>query len=185
MNKPLDAESALERRLERLGLVGREVEWADRYLLCNHLVNSENANPRQKFEAVSRFIRDLLAHRRVKSRVSRGIANPKRICYFSMEFLIGRTLENNIVNLAAHPLVKRALDKVGWNLDELIAEEPDAGLGNGGLGRLAACFIDSLATMQYAAFGYGLRYEYGIFRQTIENGSQRELPDRWLRDPDP
>jgi starch phosphorylase len=102
-----------------------------------------------------------------------------------MEFLLGRTLRNNIMNLAAEPLVRHAMQQQGWNLQRVIEEEPDAGLGNGGLGRLAACFIDSLATLQYPAIGYGLRYEYGIFRQVIRDGSQVEQPDNWLRNPDP
>jgi len=102
-----------------------------------------------------------------------------------MEFLLGRTLRNNMMNLAAEPIVRHALEREGWDLDQLIEEEPDAGLGNGGLGRLAACFIDSLATLQYPAIGYGLRYEYGIFQQTIQDGWQRERPDNWLRSTDP
>jgi starch phosphorylase len=176
---------ALERRLERLGLAGNEQDWADRYLLCNHLLNPPSAKPRQKFEATSRFIRDLVAHRWAKTRRAREESNPKRIHYLSMEFLLGRTLRNNMMNLAAEPVVRRAMEQEGWSLDQLIEEEPDAGLGNGGLGRLAACFIDSLATLQYPAIGYGLRYEYGMFRQTIHNGWQREQPDNWLRNTDP
>src|SRR5262249_39091488 len=120
-----------------------------------------------------------------KTRRARDAANPKRVHYLSMEFLLGRTLRNNMMNLAAEPLVKHALMREGWDLQKLIEEEPDAGLGNGGLGRLAACFIDSLATLQYPAFGYGLRYEYGIFRQDIDDGYQTEQPDNWLRHPDP
>ena len=176
---------ALERRLERLGLAGSEQDWADRYLLCNHLLNPPSAKPRQKFEATSRFIRDLVAHRWAKTRRAREESNPKRIHYLSMEFLLGRTLRNNMMNLAAEPVVRRAMEQEGWSLDQLIEEEPDAGLGNGGLGRLAACFIDSLATLQYPAIGYGLRYEYGMFRQTIHNGWQLEQPDNWLRHTDP
>ena len=176
---------ALERRLERLGLAGHEREWTDRYLLCNHLLNPPSAKPRQKFEATSRFIRDLIAHRWAKTRRAREETNPKRIHYLSMEFLLGRSLRNNMMNLAAEPIVRRAMEQEGWNLEQLIEEEPDAGLGNGGLGRLAACFIDSLATLQYPAIGYGLRYEYGIFRQTIRDGWQLEQPDNWLRNTDP
>jgi glycogen phosphorylase len=178
-------ETAMGRRLERLGLAGHEHEWADRYLLCNHLLSPSSAQPRQKFEATSRFIRDLVAHRWARTQQAREKTNPKRIHYLSMEFLLGRTLRNNMMNLAAEPIVRRAMEQEGWNLDELIEEEPDAGLGNGGLGRLAACFIDSLATLQYPAIGYGLRYEYGIFRQTICDGWQREQPDNWLRNTDP
>jgi len=102
-----------------------------------------------------------------------------------MEFLIGRTLNNNMMNLAAEPLVQRAMKYEGWNFPQLLEEEPDAGLGNGGLGRLAACFIDSLATLQFSAMGYGLRYEYGIFHQAIRDGYHVEEPDNWLRRPDP
>src|SRR5262245_16913544 len=176
---------ALERRLERLGLTGHEKQWTDRYLLCNHLVDPLSAKSRQKFEATCRFLRDLVAHRWVKTRRARENASPKRIHYLSMEFLLGRTLRNNMMNLAAEPIVQRAMQQEGWDLNALIEHEPDAGLGNGGLGRLAACFIDSLATLQYPAIGYGLRYEYGIFRQEIRDGYQLEQPDNWLRDTDP
>jgi starch phosphorylase len=175
----------LERRLQRLGLSGKEGEWADRYLMCGHLMDPLLAHPRQRFEAVARFIRDLLSHRWVKTRRAREHGNPKRIYYLSLEYLIGRTLNNNIMNLGADPVVQRAMEREGWSLPELLDEEPDAGLGNGGLGRLAACFIDSLATLQYSAIGYGLRYEYGIFRQSIHDGYQVEQPDNWLRSPDP
>ena len=176
---------ALARRLERLGLTGHENQWTDRYLLCNNLVDPPTAKSRQKFEATSRFIRDLVAHRWAKTRRDREEASPKRIHYLSMEFLLGRTLRNNMMNLAAEPIVRRAMEQEGWDLEQLIEEEPDAGLGNGGLGRLAACFIDSLATLQYPAIGYGLRYEYGIFRQSIRDGWQIEQPDNWLRNTDP
>ncbi len=178
-------DTALNRRLERLGLDGQEESWIDRYVLCNHLVNPHAALPRQKFEATARFIRDLVAHRWARTRLSRAEAKAKRVYYLSMEFLLGRTLRNNMMNLAAEPTVRHAMQQEGWDLEALMEEEPDAGLGNGGLGRLAACFIDSLATLQYPAIGYGLRYEYGIFRQTIEHGWQIERADEWLRNMDP
>jgi glycogen phosphorylase len=183
-HKP-DADPALNRRLQRLGLDGQEESWIDRYVLCNHLVDPDAAMPRQKFEATARFIRDLVAHRWARTRLARAEANPKRVHYLSLEFLLGRTLRNNMMNLAAEPAVRHAMAQEGWNLESLIDEEPDAGLGNGGLGRLAACFIDSLATLQYPAIGYGLRYEYGIFQQSIDNGWQQERPDNWLRNVDP
>ena len=176
---------AMMRRLERLGLADHAEQWTERYLLCQHVVDPPAATTRQQFEATSRFLRDLIAHRWIKTARVRERSLPKRIHYMSMEFLLGRTLRNNITNLAAEPLVRDALQNQGWNLDALIEEEPDAGLGNGGLGRLAACFIDSLATLQYPAIGYGLRYEYGIFRQVIRDGSQVEQPDNWLRNRDP
>ncbi|HTV95858.1 MAG TPA: glycogen/starch/alpha-glucan phosphorylase [Steroidobacteraceae bacterium] len=177
---------ALDRRLERLGLANKPGQWTERYLLCEQLVDPLEAAPREQFEATSRFIRDLVAHRWVMTRRARAEADPKRIHYLSLEFLLGRTLRNNIMNLAAEPLVREAMRQQGWDLDTLLEEEPDAGLGNGGLGRLAACFIDSLATLQYPAIGYGLRYEYGIFRQSIrDDGSQVEQPDNWLFETDP
>ena len=111
--------------------------------------------------------------------------NPKRIYYLSMEFLIGRSLANNVTNLLLDSLAKEVVKQKNLDWLDLLEQEPDAGLGNGGLGRLAACFLDSMATMQLPAMGYGLRYEYGIFRQTIQNGWQREQPDNWLRRPGP
>jgi starch phosphorylase len=182
-NDSLD--TALARRLDRLGLTGHEDHWAERYVLCEHLIDPAEADSREQFEGTCRFIRDLIAHRWVKTRRAREQAAPKRIHYLSMEFLLGRTLRNNIMNLAAEPLVRHQLEQQKWNLDAIIEEEPDAGLGNGGLGRLAACFIDSLATLQYPAIGYGLRYEYGIFKQLIRGGAQFEQPDNWLRSGDP
>jgi starch phosphorylase len=179
--------TAMVRRLDRLGLglEGQEDHWAERYVLCEHLIDPLEADSREQFEATCRFIRDLIAHRWVKTRRAREQAAPKRIHYLSMEFLLGRTLRNNFMNLLAEPLVRHQLEQEKWNLDALMEEEPDAGLGNGGLGRLAACFIDSLATLQYPAIGYGLRYEYGIFKQLIRDGAQYEQPDNWLRCVDP
>jgi glycogen phosphorylase len=178
-------DTALARRLDRLGLSSQDEHWAERYVLCEHLIDPLEADAREQFEATCRFIRDLVAHRWVRTRRAREQAAPKRIHYLSMEFLLGRTLRNNIMNLSAEPLVRHQLEQQKWNLDALIEEEPDAGLGNGGLGRLAACFIDSLATLQYPAIGYGLRYEYGIFKQLIRAGAQFEQPDNWLRFGDP
>src|SRR4029453_8608755 len=111
--------------------------------------------------------------------------NPKRVYYISMEFLIGRSLANNVTNLRLDPLARDAAGQKNLDVIELLEQEPDAGLGNGGLGRLAACFIESMATLQLPAMGYGLRYEYGIFKQTIQDGWQREEADNWLRAPDP
>ena len=130
-------------------------------------------------------MRDILSQRWRLTQQTYDRENPKRIYYLSLEFLIGRSLANNILNLRLDPVAQRIVDdrKLDWTA--ILEEEPDAGLGNGGLGRLAACFLDSMATMQLPAMGYGLRYEYGIFRQTIENGWQHEHPDNWLRHPDP
>src|ERR1700738_1929472 len=151
------------RRRERLGLTGHADQWTERYVLCEKLVDPAVAEPRQEFEATSRFIRDLVAHRWAKTRREREQAEPKRIHYLSLEFLLGRPLRNTIMNLAAEPLVRHAMQQQGWNLQRVIEEEPDAGLGNGGLGRLAACFLDSLAALQYSANRYGLGVRDGIF----------------------
>jgi starch phosphorylase len=176
--------AATDQRLEQLGLTEAD-GWADRYVLCEHLVDPKLARPRDSFEAVARSIRDLLAERWVQARRARERANPKRVYYLSMEFLIGRLLRNNVLNLHSEPLMQKALEREGLDVHQLAELEPDAGLGNGGLGRLAACFIDSLATLQFSAMGYGLRYEFGIFKQTIHDGYQLEQPDNWLRRPDP
>ncbi len=158
----------------------------DRHLVFDHVVSPEEASQRERFEAVARSLRDLLTQRWLLTQQTHDAENPKRVYYLSMEFLIGRTLVNNIINLGVEQLVRddlRSDPRQDWK--EVIETEPDAGLGNGGLGRLAACFIDSLATLQIPAIGYGLRYEYGIFRQDIDNGFQVEHPDHWLAQPDP
>jgi starch phosphorylase len=157
----------------------------DRHLELDHAVAPAGANRRQQFEAVALALRDTLMQRWLKTQQAQESANPKQVYYLSMEFLIGRTFTSNVVNLRSEPLVRDAMQKHGLDWQHLAEMEPDAGLGNGGLGRLAACFIDSLATLQIPAFGYGLRYEYGIFRQDVENGWQVEHPDNWLRNPDP
>jgi starch phosphorylase len=157
----------------------------ERRLVFDHVVDPGNAGPREQFEAVAAAIRDVLSQRWILTQQQYDRLNPKQAYYLSMEFLIGRSLANNITNLMLSPLVDAAARDRGLKLAELIEEEPDAGLGNGGLGRLAACFIESLATMAIPAIGYGLRYDYGIFRQEIRAGSQVEQPDRWLSRPDP
>ena len=130
-------------------------------------------------------MRDVLSQRWVRTEQTYERENPKRIYYLSMEFLIGRSLANNVMNLLLDPIARQVVAEKRLDWLGLLEQEPDAGLGNGGLGRLAACFLDSMATMQLPAMGYGLRYEYGMFRQTIEDGWQREQPDNWLRRPDP
>ena len=127
----------------------------------------------------------MLAQRWVKTSQHHDRANPKQVYYLSMEFLIGRSLMNNVTNLHLAPAAETVEKAKGLRLAELLEQEPDAGLGNGGLGRLAACFIDSLATLQIPAIGYGLRYDYGIFRQELRDGYQVEQPDPWLTRPDP
>ncbi len=157
----------------------------ERHLMFDNVVAPAAAGARERYEAVARSVRDVLSQRWQRTEQIYAHENPKRVYYLSMEFLIGRSLANNIMNLRLDPVVKRVAENEGLDWLALLEQEPDAGLGNGGLGRLAACFIDSLATMQIPAMGYGLRYEYGIFRQTIVDGWQREEPDNWLRRPDP
>jgi starch phosphorylase len=156
-----------------------------RHLAFDHMVEPEQSSTRQKFQALARAVRDLLAQRWLKTKQTYFRENPKQVYYLSMEFLIGRSLTNNVTNLMVEPLVRLVMERERLDLMALVDAEPDAGLGNGGLGRLAACFIDSLATMQIPAHGYGLRYEYGMFRQEIRDGYQVECPDNWLRRPDP
>jgi glycogen phosphorylase len=164
---------------------GRPDALVERHLLSDAVVYPSGAYERQRFEAVARSVRDILAQRWIKTQSTYDRENPKRIYYLSMEFLIGRSLANNIMNLMLHPFIERAARESSLDWFGLVEQEPDAGLGNGGLGRLAACFLDSMATMQLPAMGYGLRYEYGMFRQSIDSGWQREHPDSWLRRQDP
>ena len=157
----------------------------ERHLMFDNVADPSALGPRERFEAVARSVRDVLSQRWVLTEQSYERENPKRVYYLSMEFLIGRSLSNNILNLLLDPAVKQVADDKDLDWLAVLEQEPDAGLGNGGLGRLAACFVESMATMQLPAMGYGLRYEYGIFKQTIQDGWQVEQPDNWLRRPDP
>ena len=164
---------------------GTDNAFYERHLVFDNVIELIAAGPRERFEAVARSVRDILSQRWVHTETTYQRENPKRVYYLSMEFLIGRSLANNATNLLLDPVAKEAIRRKNLDWFELLDQEPDAGLGNGGLGRLAACFLDSMATMQIPATGYGLRYEYGIFKQSIQNGWQHELPDNWLRRPDP
>ena len=157
----------------------------ERHLLFDSGVDLAAATARDRFEALARSVRDVLSQRWLLTEKTYEERNPKRLYYLSMEFLIGRSLANNVTNLLLSPLTNQFIEDKKLNLLEILEQEPDAGLGNGGLGRLAACFVESAATMHLPAMGYGLRYEYGIFKQSIQNGWQREMPDNWLRSPDP
>lgn len=166
-------------------LFGLDSALYERHLFFDKVIDLTRANTRDRFEAFARSVRDVLSQRWVLTQNIYERQNPKRIHYLSMEFLIGRSLANNVMNLLLSPVVSDAVRQENLDWVALLEQEPDAGLGNGGLGRLAACFLDSLATMQYPAIGYGLRYEYGMFKQTIQDGWQVENPDNWLRLPDP
>src|SRR5512139_686023 len=157
----------------------------ERHLIFDHVLDPQRAAQREQFEAAARSVRDVISQRWLKTEETYGQKNPKRVYYLSLEFLLGRSMINNVTNALLGPLAMEAMKKRGLDPLVLAESEPDAGLGNGGLGRLAACFIDSMATLQIPGMGYGLRYEYGIFKQTIRDGWQFEGPDNWLRRPDP
>ena len=145
----------------------------------------EEATPQQVFQAVSYAVKDDIIDRWIATHKEYEKKNVKTVYYLSMEFLMGRALGNNLINLTYYDAVKEALDELGFNLNLIEDQEPDAALGNGGLGRLAACFLDSLATLGYPAYGCGIRYRYGMFKQAIKDGYQIELPDDWLKDGNP
>jgi starch phosphorylase len=157
----------------------------ERHLKFDNVVEPESSDARERFEAAARSVRDILSERWLRTDETYAHENPKRVYYVSIEFLIGRSLGNNVMNLMLDPVVEQTFDEHAHEWWEILHEEPDAGLGNGGLGRLAACYLDSMATLQLPAMGYGLRYEHGIFRQKIRKGWQEERPDNWLRHPDP
>jgi glycogen phosphorylase len=140
---------------------------------------------RERFEALARSVRDVISQRWIRTEEHYNRKNPKRVYYLSMEYLLGRSTYNNITNLLLDSFVREAAEREAIDLAELLEQESDAGLGNGGLGRLAACFLDSMATLSLPGMGYGLRYEYGMFRQKIQDGWQIEQPDHWLARPSP
>src|SRR5215813_4541517 len=164
---------------------GTEDALYERHLVFDNVLEPAAIGPRERFEAVARSVRDVLSQRWIRTEETYDREDPKRVYYLSMEFLIGRSLANNVTNLILDDATKKVLKEQKLDWYELLEQEPDAGLGNGGLGRLAACFLDSMATMEIPAMGYGLRYDYGIFKQTIQDGWQHEIPDNWLRRPDP
>ena len=141
----------------------------------------EEATPQQLFQAVSYAVKDIVVDDWMATHKAYEKKDVKTVYYLSMEFLMGRALGNMIINLKEDKVVREVLDEMGVNLDLLEDEEPDAALGNGGLGRLAACFLDSLSTLGYPAYGCGIRYKYGMFKQKIENGFQIEAPGNHFR----
>ena len=141
----------------------------------------DEATPQQIFQAVSYAIKDVIIDDWIATQKQFDETGAKKVYYLSMEFLMGRALGNNIINLGARKAVKDALEELGFDINEIEDQEPDPALGNGGLGRLAACFLDSLATLGYPAYGCGIRYHYGMFKQKIKDGYQVEVPDEWLK----
>ena len=163
-------------------LFKRSVEYNVRTLYRKNL---EEADAQQIFQAVSYAIKDRIVENWMETQKAYEKEDPKMVYYMSMEFLMGRALGNNLINLKAYKPVAEALEELGLDLNLIEDQEPDAALGNGGLGRLAACFLDSLATLGYASYGCGIRYRYGMFKQKIRDGYQVEAPDNWLKDGNP
>ena len=157
----------------------------ERHLTFDQIIPLAAASPRDKFEAVAHSVRDVLSERWLRTEETYQERNAKRVYYLSLEFLIGRSLMNNVTNLLFDQVFSYFCREQKIDPQKIAEEEPDGGLGNGGLGRLAACFLDSMATLGIPGMGCGLRYEYGIFAQTIRNGWQFEMPDHWLSRPDP
>jgi len=178
-------DSSTPERLGRVKLHGSDNALYERHLMFDQVMPVEQATPRDRFEAVARSVRDWLSQQWLATDATYTRQNVKRIYYVSLEFLMGRALANNVTNLMFDPMWKSFCEKHKLDPLEIIEQEPDAGLGNGGLGRLAACFLDSMATMGIPGMGSGLRYEYGIFKQSVEQGWQRERADHWLARPDP
>ncbi|HTW37031.1 MAG TPA: glycogen/starch/alpha-glucan phosphorylase [Steroidobacteraceae bacterium] len=162
-----------------------EREIYERHLVIDRANDPRVATPREQFEAFAHSVRDVLAQRWATTAATYARENPKIVYYLSMEFLIGRSLANNVSNLLLDDVTESMVRRERLDWPSLLEQEPDAGLGNGGLGRLAACFLDSMATRALPSWGYGLRYEYGMFRQTIRDGWQVEQADNWLRRDDP
>jgi starch phosphorylase len=165
--------------------VSEEASFYERHLIFQQGIEPEKATPRQRLTALAHVVRHLLMPSWLQTQETYDRQNPKQVYYLSLEFLIGRSLANNVCNLGIEAQLARNMQRLGLDWRQLAEYEPDAGLGNGGLGRLAACFLDSFASLQIPAMGYGLRYQYGMFRQEINNGFQVEHPDNWLRQPDP
>ena len=150
---------------------------------CRRLYRKEltEASPQEQYQAVSYAVKEAIIDDWMATQKKFDEEDPKIVYYMSMEFLMGRALGNNLINMTAYQEVKEALEEMNINLNFIEDQELDPALGNGGLGRLAACFLDSLASLGYAAYGCGIRYHYGMFKQQIENGYQVEKPDNWLR----
>jgi len=185
-SKPVN-EAALRKRYNcgPVKLSGDANALYERHVMFDQVIPAAQTTAREKYEAIAHSVRDVLSQRWLKTQQTYQQRNVKRVYYLSMEFLPGRMLANNITNLLLDPSWSRFCEQHQLDPLAIVEQEPDPGLGNGGLGRLAACFLDSMATMELPAMGYGLRYEYGIFKQAIANGWQQEKPDNWLARPSP
>ncbi len=181
-NKPVEKEKGKEKRKFDKELFKRSVLYNIRTQYRKEL---EEATPQQIFQAASLAIKDQIIENWMNTQKAYEKEDPKMVYYMSMEFLMGRAMGNNLINMQAYKPVQEALEELGLDLNLVEDQEPDAALGNGGLGRLAACFLDSLATLGYPAYGCGIRYRYGMFKQEIRDGYQVEVPDNWLADGNP
>ena len=166
----------------------------DKELLKKSIINNvktlyrkelSEADSQQVFQAVSYAIKDQIIENWMETQKAYEKEDPKMVYYMSMEFLMGRALGNNMINMLCYDDVKEVLNELGLDINVIEDQEPDAALGNGGLGRLAACFLDSLASLGYPAYGCGIRYRYGMFKQQIKDGYQVEVPDNWLKHGNP
>ena len=169
------------KKMTKAGLK-KEIE---EYLKVLYRKTVDEATDQQIFQALAYAIKDTIVDQWMATHKKYEEEDVKTVYYLSMEFLMGRALGNNIINLKADKVVRETLDEMGISLENIEDQEPDAALGNGGLGRLAACFLDSLSTLGYPAYGCGIRYKYGMFEQKIEDGYQVEVPDNWLKDGNP
>ena len=185
-SKPIEKENLVARyNCGPVQLSGEPDALYERHVMFDQVIPAALTTAREKYEAIAHSVRDVLSQRWLKTQQTYQQRNVKRIYYLSMEFLPGRMLANNITNLLLDPFWKRFCEHYRFDPLQIVEQEPDPGLGNGGLGRLAACFLDSLATLALPGMGYGLRYEYGMFRQHIRDGWQAEQPDHWLARPSP
>lgn len=183
-NKPVKSKvpiKATKRKMSATPKLASIAQSLQNHLTFSAFKTSKASTPRDWYNSASYTVRDHVVERWVKTAENYDDQDPKRVYYLSLEFLIGRMLSNAALNLGIHDELKDGLSSLGRELENVVEMETDAALGNGGLGRLAACFLDSMATMDIPATGYGIRYEYGMFRQSIEHGSQVENPDNWLR----
>lgn len=178
-------ETCLPSKIEALPNTSKAIGKSFERYLTYHLGRTQGCDSFYYYEALSFTLRDRVVANWCKTWDEYRKPNVRRAYYLSLEFLMGRALGNHLLNLDITDNSKEAMQKYCLQLEDVEALEPDAGLGNGGLGRLAACFMDSCATLQLPVLGYGIRYEYGMFKQAIVNGHQEERPDHWLRDGNP
>ena len=177
-SEPISLTQSQDVSAELVAEIKKAIEGHLRLTLARHL---DNATRREVWTATCFVVREKIIDRFIETQAAHNREKTRRVYYLSLEYLMGRLLNVNLRNTGLHQAVGVALSELGFDLEELCEEEHDMGLGNGGLGRLAACFLDSMATMDLPAIGYGIHYQFGLFRQEFENGRQVERPDDWLK----